>query len=323
MSLTNQTSNSRCLFCRSNNTQPAAPYQHIEPGDWSLDECLDCEILFLHSMPNSKDLSKYYGEDYYGTGERKFIKFAELMYTLVQYLRAKSVHRFIPARGRVLDVGCGNGMMLKFLKQWGYQVDGIELDTVAAMRARKNLGQEIFMSFDELPFKNYQAICFWHSLEHMLQPREAIKSADQLLITGGAMIIAAPHINSLQSRLSGQSWLHLDLPRHLVHFNMNRLSLSMNDWGYQPIKIQHFSQEYNVIDSLCYLYYKLGFGTTYPFDLIRNIHRPRTFSHVQIFRTFIGLAVFPPLLIIAFLMANFFSLLGSGSTVTLYLRKRT
>ncbi|NVM22892.1 MAG: class I SAM-dependent methyltransferase [Desulfobacterales bacterium] len=274
-------------------------------------------------MPDSESLARYYDEDYYGSGEGKFLGPVEVATRFFRYIRARAVRRFIPT-GRVLDVGCGRGVMIKFLKRWGYQVDGVELDTIAAVRARKNLNQEIFLSLEDLarlPAKHYQAICFWHSLEHLPEPGKALKTADRLLAPGGLLIIAAPHMESLQSRLSGPSWLHLDLPRHLVHFDMKQLAAFLQAKGYRLIRHQHFSQEYNVIDTLCYLYTVLGFGHLYPFDLIRGTYRHGGCTWKQALKTVLGISCLLPLGGLAFCVANLFSLVKSGSTTTLFLKK--
>lgn len=324
MTMDAQTLDPTCPLCESSSTRPRPGYQHITADKWSLYQCSSCGTSFINPMPDSKTLAKYYDKDYYGSGEGKFLSSVEGIVAFFRYLRARTIRRLIPA-GRVLDVGCGRGLMLKFLKSRGYEVHGVELDTVAAARARNNLNQEIFHTLEEpvqcLP-QQYQAICFWHSLEHLPEPGKTLRTADRLLAPEGVLVISAPHMESLQSRLSGQSWLHLDLPRHLVHFDMKRLSGFFQTKGYRLIRQQHFSQEYNVIDTLCYLYALLGFDHLYPYDLIRGIHRHATCSNLYPLRTVLGLSLLFPLGVAAFFIANFCSLLKSGSTVTLFLRKQ-
>lgn len=275
-------------------------------------------------MPDAETLATYYDQDYYGRGSGKFLGPVEVIVRIFRYFRARAIRRLMP-RGRVLDVGCGRGVMLKYLKSWGYRVDGVELDTVAAARARHNLRQEIFHTLEEpvqsLP-QQYQAICFWHSLEHLPEPGKTLKTADRLLAPGGLLVISAPHMASLQSRLSRRSWLHLDLPRHLVHFDMNGLARFLQAKRYQLIRHQHFSQEYNVIDTLCYLYAVLGFNHLYPFELLRGVHRHRDCNENNVIRHVFGLSLLLVLVTAAFCVANSSSLLKSGSSVTLFLRKQ-
>jgi SAM-dependent methyltransferase len=296
----------------------------MAPGDWSLRQCLDCGTSFLDPMPDAETLATYYDQDYYGFGAGKFLGPVEVIVRIFRYLRARTIQRLVP-KGRVLDVGCGRGVMLQFLKRWHYDVDGVELDTVAAKRARDNLNQEVFHSLDEAlqdPPRQYQAVCFWHSLEHLPEPGQALRTVNRLLTPGGLLVISAPHMESLQSRLSRRSWLHLDLPRHLVHFDMNGLARFLQVKGYQVIWQEHFSQEYNVIDTLCYLYAILGFGHLYPFELLRGMHRHGDCINKHTIRSTIGLSLLLPLAAAALYGANLFSLLKSGSCVTLFLRKR-
>ncbi|MBN1841366.1 MAG: class I SAM-dependent methyltransferase [Deltaproteobacteria bacterium] len=312
-----------CPLCKSRSTRPRPGYQHVVPGDWSLYQCSDCGTSFIHPMPDSETLSGYYDVDYYGQGGGKFVGSVEAIVRFFRYLRARAVRRLIP-QGRVLDVGCGRGLMLKFLKSWGYRVDGIELDTVAGDRASRNLNQQIFRTLEEPTQRRsdpYQAICFWHSLEHMPEPGKALEMADRLLAPGGLLVISAPHMESLQSRLSGPSWLHLDLPRHVIHFDMKRLAAFFQTRGYRVIHHRHFSQEYNVIDSLCYPYAMLGFGRRFPFDLIQGARRHKDCITSNPLRKIIGLSLLLHLTVIAFCSASLFSLLKSGSTVTLFLKK--
>jgi 2-polyprenyl-3-methyl-5-hydroxy-6-metoxy-1,4-benzoquinol methylase len=274
-------------------------------------------------MPDSKALAKYYDENYYGRGEGKFLKPVEKVIQFFRYLRARVIQRLTTA-GRVLDVGCGRGLMLKFLKGRGYEVDAVELDTTATIRARQNLNQEIYSSLEQLGRflrKQYRAVCFWHSLEHMPKPGNALKIADRFLEPGGLLVISAPHMESVQSRLSGASWLHLELPRHLVHFDMERLAKFLQARGYKLIKHQHFCQEYNVIDTLCYFYALLGFDDLYPFNLLKGVHRNKDGGNHNTLKTITGLSLMLPLIMASFLVSNCFSLFGRGSTTTLFLRK--
>lgn len=275
-------------------------------------------------MPDAETLPTYYDQNYYGPGSGKFLGPVEVIVRVFRYFRARVIRRLVP-RGRILDVGCGRGVMLQFLKSWGYDVDGVELDTVAAERARDNLNQEVFHSLEEalqgLP-RQYQVVCFWHSLEHLPELGQALRTVDHLLAPGGLLVISAPHMESLQSRLSGRSWLHLDLPRHLVHFDINGLARFLQTKGYRLIRHQHFSQEYNVIDTLCYLYAVLGFGHLYPFELLQGMHRHRDCINKHTIRNTIGLSLLLPLAAVALYGANLFSLLKSGSCMTLFLKKR-
>ena len=69
------------------------------------------------------------------------------------------------------------------------------------------------------------AIVFWHSLEHLPAPgRRDRRRAQRLPARGGALLVAVPNSDSLQARVFGDRWFHLDLPRHLVHLSARALT---------------------------------------------------------------------------------------------------
>jgi 2-polyprenyl-3-methyl-5-hydroxy-6-metoxy-1,4-benzoquinol methylase len=312
-----------CPLCKARETIAKRAYQHIMPGDWSLAECLRCGTSFIVPLPDAGTLAKYYDEDYYGPGESKFIGPVESISWLFRFLRARVVKRIQPW-GRILDVGCGRGVMLKVMKQWGYCVDGIELDTAAAQRAEKNIGQKVYHHLDQLAVgdaRQYEVICFWHSLEHLQDPHQALQIAQQLLKPGGILIIAAPNMASVQASLSGKNWLHLDLPRHLTHFDMPSLARFLEKDGYKVIRHNHFSQEYNPIDTLCYIYELIGFGYLYPYRIMTSYYHGKDNADLSLRKKLLSLLLFPLLTLLASIAANIFSLVGSGSTTTLILQE--
>jgi hypothetical protein len=169
----------------------------------------------------------------------------------------------------------------------------------------------------------YHIITFWHSLEHMPDPGKALRMARDLLSPGGILVVAAPHMASLQSRMARQDWLHLDLPRHIVHFNMDDMAQYLESQGYTLLRHNHFSQEYNVIDTLCHLYGVVGFDPLYPFHMIQNTRDETAKTWGQALGSVLGMVCFMPFTALAFLLANLFSSIRSGSTTTLFLRKES
>ncbi len=323
MILTGSEPDVECPLCKGRETIAKRGYQHIMPGDWSLAECLRCGASFIAPMPDAGTLAKYYDDDYYGPGESKFIGPVERISWLFRFLRARVVKRLQP-RGRILDVGCGRGVMLKVLKHWGYCVDGIELDNAAALRAEKNIGQPVYRSLEQLAAnaaQRYEVISFWHSLEHLPDPHRALQITHQLLSPGGFLIIAAPNMASRPASLSGKNWLHLDLPRHLTHFDMLSLARFLEKEDYRIIRHSHFSQEYNPIDALCFIFELLGCGDLYPYRIMTSSHHGKDNVGFSAGKRLLSLVLLPPLTMFAIIGANVSSMAGSGSTSTLIVQK--
>src|SRR3712207_7784147 len=51
-------------------------------------------------------------------------------------------------------------------------------------------------------------------------PRSTLFPYTTLFRSGGALLVGVPNLDSLQARLAGSAWYHLDLPRHRTHFTV-------------------------------------------------------------------------------------------------------
>ncbi len=77
----------------------------------------------------------------------------------------------------------------------------------------------------------FHAITAWHSLEHVHNPLELLTKIRDRLERDGVLLLAIPNNQSLQSRVGGRRWLHLDVPRHLVHFDERSLTMMLRRAG--------------------------------------------------------------------------------------------
>jgi len=55
------------------------------------------------------------------------------------------------------------------------------------------------------------------------------------------VVIEVPLFESLQSKIAGKYWLHLDPPLHISHFTKSVLLNFLDELNLKPIKFQYFS----------------------------------------------------------------------------------
>lgn len=103
---------------------------------------------------------------------------------------------------RVLEIGCGEGYTLRYLKDNGYasQVTGIELEQSCFGAARRNT--DLFLAGDAESVSlreigTYDAVLLLDVLEHLLNPYDVLKDAANLLNPGGYLVISIPNIRNL------------------------------------------------------------------------------------------------------------------------------
>ncbi len=129
-------------------------------------------------------------------------------------------------RGRLLDVGCGNGAFLARMRDFGWEVRGVEPDARAADVARRHYGLSVFHGTLEAfePSESYDGITLNHVIEHVPNPIELLQTSERLLKPGGRLVIATPNVLSLGARVFGSSWRGLEVPRHLCLFSPKSLA---------------------------------------------------------------------------------------------------
>jgi SAM-dependent methyltransferase len=177
--------------------------------------CSSCGTLSLVDVP--QDLGRFYpsADDYYGlpTGDR-----LERLADAEEY-RVELVRRRVQS-GSLVEIGPGAGVFSYAARRAGFDVTAIEMDGSACDHLRAAVGVRAVQS--DAPatalaeFAPVRAIAMWHVIEHLHDPAAVLDAVAAALEPGGVLALATPNPRSLQFRLLGRRWAHLDAPRHLA-----------------------------------------------------------------------------------------------------------
>ena len=142
---------------------------------------------------------------------------------------------------KILDFGAGSGAFINYVKQnTNLEAYGIETSEKAFQHLFNIHGNKVsnanILSQSFFENKKFDAITLFHVLEHLEDPKEYLNKLISKLNKGGLLLIEVPNINSLESILFKKYFFHLDLPRHLYHFNKNSLSYLLNKTDLEEIK---------------------------------------------------------------------------------------
>jgi 2-polyprenyl-3-methyl-5-hydroxy-6-metoxy-1,4-benzoquinol methylase len=121
--------------------------------------------------------------------------------------------------GRLLDVGCGNGQYLSQMREYGWEVAGIEIDAAAARVARERHGLEVHNgTVENAPFPpaSFRVVTCQQVLEHVAHPLLLLRAMARFLEPGGRLVVVTPNAGSLGHQVFGRDCFSLDAPRHLV-----------------------------------------------------------------------------------------------------------
>lgn len=94
-------------------------------------------------------------------------------------------------KAKILDIGCGGGLLTNFLAKEGHEVHGIDLSETSLNRAKKKdeTGKVVYQmaSAYSLPYpdESFDVVSAMDLLEHVESPEAVIKEASRVLKKGG------------------------------------------------------------------------------------------------------------------------------------------
>lgn len=210
--------------------------------------CTACDSLQLVGALSSEEVSKFYPPEYYSHSssvEPRIIrwlttqhdKFAlqsggwpvgALMAMLPPSIR--SLIRAHDASGdvvkmlrqlgfgrdsRILDVGCGSGVLLDRLARVGFK-RLLGADPFMAADRKTPEGVPLVKQYlSDIPGE-FDLIMFNHSLEHVPDPAGTLKMAYEKLASGGTCLVRLPTTSSEAWNVYQADWVNIDAPRHTV-----------------------------------------------------------------------------------------------------------
>jgi len=204
-------------------------------------ECSNCGLLFIDTPPD--DLTPhYFSENGHEMSKTRSSLFTGLREHLL-YRDLKPLIKNISLNQTILDLGCGDGAMVRVLSKLGYTCTGADVHdgTCFSSISDRYLQLPDFnhhslqMSLDAV---KPSAIIMRHVLEHLPNPLEVIKT----LKTSGVklILIVVPNVNSRMCSFFGPNWFYWDPPRHLSFFSPQTLRDCVERGGYDQVITQTY-----------------------------------------------------------------------------------
>lgn len=221
----------QCLACGSRSLAPAAMRYEWQDTRFPAAECRDCGMLFLRVQPAGESLAYMYSAEYFAQDFR--CGRSDAPSTDEAAFRAENdglLDRFERwrGRGRLLEVGCATGLLLKRARERGWQVTGVELspDAVAHARALGLTVHQGTLADAALPNDVFDIVYMGDVLEHVPDCRTTLAEVARVLCTGGHVIVRGPiTTHSLARRLGlalngalGREIVLREPPYHLWEF---------------------------------------------------------------------------------------------------------
>lgn len=283
--------------------------------------CRNCGLAYVNPQPSVTEIGDFYPQAYYGKNPFFYEK-------LDGFYRFKRVRKLVKIGSNVLDIGSGRGLVLSHLRRIGCKVWGTELSEISSKYAKDTLGLNIInKNLEDCVFEkdSFNVITMFHSLEHLISPFKTVKEIYRILKPGGYLIIEVPRFDSFYSRIFTDKWFHLDVPRHLFHFNDQTLEKLLTTAGFSIIKKSRYAIMYDSFGTLQSILNCICSKT----NLLNDINTKRiTFKDIiksgqnrLMVDTIISLASQAILYVPLVMFTIILSIFNIGGTLTFYARK--
>lgn len=209
----------------------------FEDNGFFLRKCNNCSLVYVNPRPNKNILNiKYIQNDTFGheqlDKENKF--------------RNRYLNKFIQDieryrhKGKMLDIGCGPGYLLKAAEKRGWKTFGVEPSKkfydIASQIMKLNV---VFGELRPNLFKKeeFDVITMINVLGHLDSLSETFGIIGEILQKGGILVLETGNKGQFSRKKEGEKggdvW---GTPAHLCHFSEKSLNFLFDKFGFRIIK---------------------------------------------------------------------------------------
>ncbi|MBE8233257.1 MAG: methyltransferase domain-containing protein [Endozoicomonadaceae bacterium] len=242
----------KCPICQSSVAQDI-----VEIYGFFYRECLECGTVYVANPPLEKDIQAAYSSEYYTAVNKKLLANDQIIEYRVEQIAEPKVafvkENLTTKKNTWLDVGCGVGEILSAAKRQGFEVLGLEANSMESKYARSTFGVEVRNEYvSETTLKNYTdqfgVISLFSVLEHVLSPNAILKDTSKIQSKGDNLVIEVPHYPSIsifsQITFPEQVNRMMHPPLHLFLFPLKALEKMLKVHCYKIVSAWFFGQDF-------------------------------------------------------------------------------
>lgn len=155
----------------------------------------------------------------------------------------------VAARGRLFELGCGNGSVANVLAQQGWDVTGVDPSTEGITQANAQyplLKLHEGSAYDDLAerYGQFPIVTSLEVVEHVYFPRQYAATLFSLIESGGTAIVSTPYHGywkNLALSLTGKMEAHFTAlwdHGHIKFWSMNSLGVLLREAGFVDIRFE-------------------------------------------------------------------------------------
>lgn len=228
---------------------------HEIEGSFKVMKCLHCGLMRTDPRPTAETIGIYYPSNY-GPYQDTEVKAGPNSLTIKSQIKeflgfkSKSIPRI--GVGKLLEIGCANGIYMDKMRNAGWIVEGIEFSESVATQARAKgfKVQTATVETAQPPTEQVDIIAAWMVLEHLHEPVKALEKMRSWIKPDGYLIASVPDADSWERRIFKDRWYALQLPTHLYHYTPDSISYVLRCAGWKLNRIRWQRNCNNLLRSL-------------------------------------------------------------------------
>lgn len=230
-----------CPFCGTSHIQKWLPLK-----EYDIYSCSACEGAWTFPPPPDRDYSE---EDFHKAAQPQHENIELLSVAQLPSQWKKSVlmqcdllERHLKKGARVLEIGCGQGILLEELKKRGFDVVGIEPSEPASLRAQQkglNVSNGYFTSAEQIP-QNVDVVILSQVFEHIQNFENVLKMISENC-TNTHLLFVQTNYKGLIPRIWKHRWYGWVPDQHYWHFTPKSQTRLSQKFGFEYVACEYSS----------------------------------------------------------------------------------
>ncbi|MBU0486135.1 MAG: class I SAM-dependent methyltransferase [Proteobacteria bacterium] len=213
-------------------------------------------VVSVSPMPSSEELAAFYADSYYQETPSKTYS--------THYSEDELAHRVLRAelilfalkkvglkndsQPSFLEIGCGEGFLLKAAKEYGYEVRGVDFSDYGIQNYHPELidhievgdAYQILQQIFVDQHHRFDVCVMQNVLEHVIDPEDLLHKVKQIMSPGGVVVITVPNdFSRIQAKLMDEGMIENEYwfqpPQHLHYFNVDTINSFVGHCGYSVV----------------------------------------------------------------------------------------
>lgn len=249
----------KCNLCENNIAKPVGfvkltkDHQILFSSErLEIVQCVKCGLVYTNPRPSEHALKECYNKNYSILNSINLDEILNNKCNLccgggyvtydLRYCKSllKDISKLIIEKGKILDVGCGEGRFIKIAQDNGWQVYGQEIsDEVAnSIKNKYNLNVKAG-NLKELnyPDNYFDVILMLNVIEHLTDPLEYLREIYRIMKNNGIIYIGTPNTILLKK------YLELDIPEHIYYLTIKSIKMMLEKIGFKIIKLTTINKQ--------------------------------------------------------------------------------